>query len=479
MRELNRWENELERLMNASYSTVDSELFKAYKSGLKEIKAQLADYVARYETLSFSKRLEVERLFGVAAEMDGILQGVFDNTKNAIADYERAAADIGYNGVWYALEGAENIQMNLPQLDQAFVEAAINQPVAGKTLSQRLYQDRKQLAKETQSAIINGLLQGQGYSSIAGQINNITEASYKQALRIARTEAGRMRSQAALKSYDAAREAGVDLRLSWMSTLDTKTRKDHQALDGQVADEEGLFWTGGMTGAGYSGKAPRMFGVAKEDINCRCTTVAVVDGVAPELRRDNMTGETIPYKSYAVWEEEKKKQYGEDEWAIEGKKYSNKKADQKQYDEYLKLLGTSRVGTFETFQDAKYRKNAEWTQIQDNRFVVTRLTDGRYGSIINPEKQTAHNFATHTKGRSYLLENVDAQQLFNRYAGYGRIQPARTTGRRTNKEMCIADRVIGFAVSGDIERETRAFKIHHSGDRTHIVPMMEGKSNEN
>ena len=39
-------------------------------------------------------------------------------------------------------------------------------------------------------------------------------------------------------------------------------------------------------------------------INCRCALVNVLDGFTPNanLRRDNVTGKSIPYMTYSEWE---------------------------------------------------------------------------------------------------------------------------------------------------------------------------------
>lgn len=46
-------------------------------------------------------------------------------------------------------------------------------------------------------------------------------------------------------------------------------------------------------------------------------------------------------------------------------------------------------------------------------------------------------------------------------------------GSRTSVEYIIADEVVGVAVSEYGKVETRVIKIHHSKNRTHIVPKEE------
>lgn len=64
------------------------------------------------------------------------------------------------------------------------------------------------------------------------------------------------------------------------------------------------------------GQGPGMFGVASMDIRCRCTTVGIVDDIAPTLRRDNTKNEErgdnpdilyVEYGTYAEWLEAVKK----------------------------------------------------------------------------------------------------------------------------------------------------------------------------
>jgi hypothetical protein len=80
---------------------------------------------------------------------------------------------------------------------------------------------------------------------------------------------------------------------------------EHAELDGQRVDFDEKFVYIGLEAIG-----PRCFGVAGMDINCRCTTIAIVDGVEPSLRRDNETGEITPYKNYKDWESDRAKTAG-------------------------------------------------------------------------------------------------------------------------------------------------------------------------
>lgn len=297
MQQLDKWQQELERLSHRSYRQTGDQVRKIYKQTLKDMKTRLTDYVANYDQLSFSKKLEVERLFNVAGEMDQILKAPYESIDSAVKAGVANQAEQGYYGAWYALEQANNIELQMGLLDPELIVQAVNRPVAGARLSTRLYRQRNKLAKAATTEIVNGLFSGESYAQISKRLSDYTEADYKRALRIVQTESGRVRSETTQIGYQKAEKLGVGMQKRWLATLDGKTRHDHRYLDGQTVDVDEDFHDSG----GHTASGPRLFGIAREDVNCRCTTIAVVDGIEPELRRNNETGKNEKYRTYAEW----------------------------------------------------------------------------------------------------------------------------------------------------------------------------------
>lgn len=296
MQQLDKWNQELEKLSQKEFKKTDSELFNTYRQSLIDIKKKLYNYTQAYPNLSFSSRLEVERLFHVADEISAVLDAATQSVEETIKNHSSSQAEQGYYGTWYALEQSQNIQLGMPLINHDYVDMLVNKPVDGTRLSKRLYKHRDELAKNVSHNIIDGLFAGDSYAKIAKRISDQTEASYRQSLRIAITEAGRTNSEASQLSSERAQALGINMKKRWLSTLDGKTRSDHRALDGQQVPIDGKFEING-----HSAKQPRMFGVASEDIRCRCTTINIVNGIAPELRKDNETKKMIKYKNYDDW----------------------------------------------------------------------------------------------------------------------------------------------------------------------------------
>ncbi|MFV8290804.1 phage minor head protein [Aerococcus viridans] len=296
MQQLDKWNKELDRLSKKRYKQMDNQLYNAYKDGLKQLKIEIKQYIDAYDSLSFSQRLQVERQLQVATQINDVINEMGGKEDRLLRSFISDEGTQGYFGTFYALEGAENIQLNFAMLPEDYIEELVNTPVAGKRLSTRLYTNQSKLAQETTTALLQGAFRGEGYAKVAKRVGELTEANYKQALRIARTEGGRVQSASKQKAYVEAKNKGIDIQKRWLSTLDKKTRHSHQQLDGQTVDVEEQFEYKGL-----HADAPRLFGVAAQDINCRCTTITVVNGIAPDVRRDGETGEVIDYKTYDEW----------------------------------------------------------------------------------------------------------------------------------------------------------------------------------
>lgn len=299
MDQRNKWREILGELNASAMSKTENALVKAYRNAIKDIKVQAKGFIEEYDTLSFSKRIEVERLLSVGQEIQAILEGTNKIVTQTIAESTGNMAQNGYYSTFYGLEGEYGLNVPMSFLDEDYIKSVVNSPVDGKTLSQRLYKNTNQLAKTTTQSLIQGAIDGKGYKYVAKRIEDLTEADYKKALRIARTEGGRASSLSQQKAYEEAQSVGVKLKKRWLSTLDEATRNSHRLLDGQTVEAEEAF-VSPETGA--IGKGPRLMGSAAEDINCRCTTIAVVDGYEPELRLDNETGEMVKNMSYTEWQ---------------------------------------------------------------------------------------------------------------------------------------------------------------------------------
>ena len=144
----------------------------------------------------------------------------------------------------------------------------LDNPIEKMKLSKVLGKHRSEIVREIQKSITQGAIKGDSYEKTAQEISKKVGISANKARKVVRTENGRSRSIASLETDKQLRKLGVKFDKYWLATLDTRTRVSHAALDGHKADEHGYFHS-----HGHKAKGPRLFGVASEDINCRCHTL--------------------------------------------------------------------------------------------------------------------------------------------------------------------------------------------------------------
>lgn len=125
------------------------------------------------------------------------------------------------------------------------------------------------------ASLTEGLEAGEGTDLLAKRVKDVMgDRIRSSAETIARTETISAYSGGALQGYD---QSGVVEAVEWLASLDERTRETHIAAHGQVVALGQDFEVGGARGPG-----PGLMGSAEEDINCRCTTLAVLKPVGDE-----------------------------------------------------------------------------------------------------------------------------------------------------------------------------------------------------
>jgi len=269
---LNKWQAEIATLQNKAFSSADSQLKKAYKYSYQSLLDELKSTLEKYDGMTFSQKMAFEKKSVIAKSLEDIIAGGSGDVEKIMNKYFNKSAEYGYSGSMYELEQSYGVALTNTIIDKRFVEEWVKHPVDGMLLSTRLYRQRATQAMRSAQALLDGLWHGQSYSFMATRLKEISEANYRQAMRILRTEGGRIQSEAKLSAYKEATEQGVHVKKKWLAIKDGRTRHDHMALDGQVVDIDDTFSI-----YGYHAEAPRLFGVAGQDINCRCVMVTVVD----------------------------------------------------------------------------------------------------------------------------------------------------------------------------------------------------------
>lgn len=147
------------------------------------------------------------------------------------------------------------------------------------------------------SAIIQGILQGEGVKDVAKRLSKVCKMNEGAAIRYARTAVTSAQNSGRLDSLRRSADLGIEAYKVWMATLDDRTRPSHRDMDGEEAEIEEEFSNGLM----YPGDPD---GDADEVWNCRCSMTGDYKGYKTNFRDLRLrNSDKIGKMSYEEWKE--------------------------------------------------------------------------------------------------------------------------------------------------------------------------------
>lgn len=156
-----------------------------------------------------------------------------------------------------------------------------------------------------QSAVLQGILQGESPYDVAKRLQNVGQMNYNAAVRYARTMTTNAQNAGRYQAFRRADQIGVDLTIEWQATLDGRTRHEHRMMHGQRRgvgepfEIEGvkILWPAQVN---YDGT-----NLPQELIwNCRCTLLSLVKGFEGDTVK---TSPKMGEMSFEEWQHEKEK----------------------------------------------------------------------------------------------------------------------------------------------------------------------------
>ena len=161
------------------------------------------------------------------------------------------------------------------------------------------------------SAIMQGILQGEPLAKVAKRLQSVTNMEKAQAMRNARTMMTNAQSSGRYDAYRRAKGMGIYFKVVWIATLDNRTRHEHRQLDGQMQEVDTPFEVDGQQIMYPADLGGTNYKVPPELIyNCRCTIGAAIPGT--KLYEQGLQGvdrfSRLKDMSYEEWKGEHKKE---------------------------------------------------------------------------------------------------------------------------------------------------------------------------
>lgn len=250
-----------------------AQLEQAYRLALERVKEKLQKLDERTDEEN-RQAIAYQRSFqeAVQKQLEQVLEKLHNNAYDTVQAYLQDCYTTGHTAVLYELQ-SDGLRLALPIPQDKLHRAVTNETKLSRSLYDSIGEDFDGLKKHITDIISAGFASGASYGDMANQITGKMIGDYAgmrggalgRAKLIVRTEGNRIANAARLDAAKAAKEQGADLVKQWDSTMDKKTRPHHVQLDGQVRELDEPFEVDGR-----KAQAPGKFGIASEDINCRC-----------------------------------------------------------------------------------------------------------------------------------------------------------------------------------------------------------------
>lgn len=263
--------NKLQREVIRAELNEEKDLLDKLKETYNKAKDDCVDKITE-----LSRRRDMEHLQSIIwqkqyqqalkKQIDGVLDTLNSESFDNISDYLNKCYENGYVGAAYDIAG-QGIPLIMAMNPELVARALQTDSKISQGLYERLGEDTNNLKKVIRAQLSRGIANGSSWNEIAAEIANCMNSpfnqAYNNAARIARTEGHRIQCQSAMDAQREARERGADIVKQWDATLDNRTRKSHQKVDGELRELDEMFSNGLM----FPGDPQ---GTASEVINCRC-----------------------------------------------------------------------------------------------------------------------------------------------------------------------------------------------------------------
>ena len=285
---MNRRQIQIQKSLLNNELEVIKELKKSYEKAINDIDTVIARLLARKDTENLQSIIyQIKYQTALKKELGAFLTVLQTNNYKTIDEYLKKCYEESHIGTLFDLQG-QGVPLILPLDQEQMISAITLNSKLSEPLYNRLGYDVEILKVQVTQEVSRGIAQSLSYQEIARNLKNLTDVNYNKTVRIAKTEGHRIQNESAFNVQKRAKSKGAKIRKEWDSTLDKKTRPTHRELDGTIIDVDDYFVTSNGDEALYPGD----FGVAKEDINCRCCLIQRAEWELTDDEFTKMNGET-------------------------------------------------------------------------------------------------------------------------------------------------------------------------------------------
>ena len=266
---MNKRQKEVLQAQLDSENEIIKKLKRAFERAKKDCEKKIAELNSRTDMQNLQTIIYQRKYQEVLKkQIEAALKDLTDHTYKNIQEYLQSCYENGFLGVLYDIRG-QGVPLIFPINQEQVVKALQTDTKLSEGMYERLGESTQKLKSSIQAELSRGTANGSSWLEMAVEItkgmNSPFRVALNNAIRIARTEGHRIQNESAFHAQQEAKDRGAEVVKMWDSTLDGKTRPHHRQLDGQIKEIDEPFEI-----AGRKAMYPGNFGIASEDIQCRC-----------------------------------------------------------------------------------------------------------------------------------------------------------------------------------------------------------------
>ena len=274
-------------LLNSEAEVIDA-LKESYKKALDDIDRYIAHLMTRKDTENLQAIIyQIKYQRAIRGEINAFLDVLHTNNYQLIDEYLQRCYHDAHIGALFDLQG-QGVPLILPLNQEEMIAAITLNSKLSAPLYNALGYDIDVLKLDVVSEISRGIAQSLSYAEIARNLSNRTKLTMNRTFLITQTEGHRIQQEATWNAQRRAVERGANVVKQWDSTLDSRTRPTHRALDGEIVGVDEEF----VSPAGGTALYPGGFGDPKEDCRCRCVLLQRAKWALTDNEFTKMNGET-------------------------------------------------------------------------------------------------------------------------------------------------------------------------------------------
>lgn len=244
--------------LTASYKSARSELYDKLNKYLSKSQMRLESLTEAYnKALASGDKSAIEKAKKALEQAkinitlnDKRYRTMIDDITDRLADVNKTSLNYvngqmpyvyrqNYNG---AKKAANEVGMDFSLMNEEAVAKLIkNGDIKLPKKKLDIPKDKRWNTKQLNSAVLQGILQGESMDKIAKRILPIVDNNRDAAIRNARTMVTGAENEGRLDGFNKLEEDGAILKKVWIATPDSRTREAHLFLDGQEVDVDKPF----------------------------------------------------------------------------------------------------------------------------------------------------------------------------------------------------------------------------------------------